>query len=291
MDLLEEIESHPLCGDGAMGTLLIDRGVPGEQCVEELCLSRPELIRVIHQEYIAAGARIIKTNTFGANQVHLARYGLTRHVNEINWQAGQLARQSAKGAFVAGSVGPLSVSPATAISQGIDREECFRTQMGALLDSGVDLIFLETFSDLDELLLALRIKQSLHHCPAICSLAPSAAGQLPNGTSLPDAFARLTTAEADIVGITCVEPEATLRLVEGLPDRESIIAAFPNARHGHYHRRGYPNDISPTSFAEVGALISSRGVRIIGGGYGTTPAHIAALAGAISAERAAQGRL
>lgn len=291
MDLLEEIQSQPLCGDGAMETLLIDRGVPEDQCVEELCLLRPELIREIHQEYITAGARIIKTNTFGANQIHLARYGLAGHVNEINWQAGQLARQSAKGAFVAGSVGPLSVSPATAISQGIDPEECFRTQMGALLDSGVDLIFLEGFSDLDELLLALRIKQSLHHCPAICSLALGAEGQLPNGTSLRDAFASLAKAEADIVGIDCMKPEETLRLVEGLRDHEWIIAAFPGAGRQRYHSELYLYDSCPKSFAQLGVLMSSRGVRIIGGGYGTTPAHIAALAEAISAKRTAQGRL
>ncbi len=129
-----------------MGTLLIQRGVPANQCLEELCLTRPELIQEIHRDYV---------HTFGANAVRLRGHGLSRRVNEINWQAAQLARQSAQGTFVAGRVGPLGVSSEAAIAQEIDREECFRTQIGALLDSGVDLIFLETFQDLDELLLAL----------------------------------------------------------------------------------------------------------------------------------------
>ncbi|HEY5741575.1 MAG TPA: homocysteine S-methyltransferase family protein, partial [Terrimicrobiaceae bacterium] len=171
MTLLEEIEEHPLCGDGAMGTLLMERGIGIEQCFEELTLSQPELICQIHAEYVAAGARIIGTNTFGANFVRLARHGLGDRVNEINWHAAQLARQAASGAYVAGSVGPLGISLAEAGKQGIDPEECYRTQIGALLEGGVDLIFLETFQDLDELLLALNVKHSLHHCPAICSLA------------------------------------------------------------------------------------------------------------------------
>src|SRR5262245_4416673 len=105
MTLLEEIEMHPVCGDGAIGTLLMERGVGAEECFEALCLSRSELVRQIHGEYVAAGARIIETNSFGANAVRLGHHGLADHVNEINWQAAQLARQMAKGSFVAGSVG------------------------------------------------------------------------------------------------------------------------------------------------------------------------------------------
>ena len=80
MNLLEEIERHPICGDGAMGTLLMERGVTERQCFEELCLSRPELVSEIHGEYVAAGARVIETNTFGANAIRLARYGLEHRV-------------------------------------------------------------------------------------------------------------------------------------------------------------------------------------------------------------------
>jgi homocysteine S-methyltransferase len=283
VNLLEEIQDHPLCGDGAMGTLLMEHGVPAHRCFEELCLSRPELIRKIHVDYFAAGARLIETNTFGANAVRLARHGLADRVNEINWQAAQLARQAAKGAFIAGSIGPLGVSAADATGRGIDREKCFRTQMGALLDGGVDLIFLETFQDLDELLLALRVKHSLHHCPAICSLAPNEQGQLPNGMSLSDAFAKLLRNDAEILGINCVNgPHETLRLVERFAPPELPFAAFPNAGRPRYHEGRFFSDVSPEYFAERGALMAARGARIIGGCCGTTPSHIAALAKALA---------
>ena len=286
MNLLEEIEEHPLCGDGAMGTLLMERGVPAHRCFEELCLSSPELIRKIHEDYHAAGARLIETNSFGANAVRLARHGLADRVNEINWHAAQLARQAAKGAFIAGSIGPLGVSSAEATDQGIDREDCFRTQMGALLDGGVDLIFLETFQDLDELLLALRVKHSLHHCPAICSLAPNEQGQLPNGMSLSGAFTSLLQNDAEILGINCINgPQETLRLVEQFARPEPPLAAFPNAGLPRYHQGRYLYDVSPESFAETGALMASHGARIIGGCCGTTPSHIAALAKALSGKK------
>ena len=285
MNLLEELEDHPLCGDGAMGTLLMERGVPADRCLEELCLTRPELIREIHRDYVDAGARIIETNTFGANAVRLAAHGLTRRVNEINWQAAQLARQSARGAFVAGSVGPLGVSSEAAIAQEIDREKCFRTQIGALLDSGVDLIFLETFQDLDELLLALRVKQSLHHCPVICSLTPSKEGHLPGGMSLADAFAALAQADADLLAINCVNgPQEALRFVERLPPFEVPIAVYPNAGPPHFREGRYFYEVSPEELAKMGSLMLSGGVRVLGGCCGTTPAHIAALAKMLAQE-------
>ena len=285
MNLLEEIEDHPICGDGAMGTLLMERGVTPLQCFEELCLSRPELVREIHGEYVAAGARVIETNTFGANAIRLARYGLEHRVNEINWQAAQLARQAARGAFVAGSIGPLDPS-ANANEQGIDREECFRSQMGALLDGGVDLIFLETFQDLDELLLALRVKHSLHHCPAICSLTPNENGQLSGGIPLEDAFKELLQSDAEILGINCVNgPHQALRLLEQFAWPEAPLAMFPNAGLPRCEEGRYHYEVRPEYFAEMGALMAARGVRIIGGCCGTNPSHIAALAARLSGKK------
>jgi methionine synthase I (cobalamin-dependent) len=286
MNLLKEIEHHPLCGDGSIRTLLIERGAAADCCVEELCLSKPDMIREVHRAYLAAGARIIETNSFGANAIRLTCYGLAGHVNEINWQAAQLARQSGKRAFVAGTVGPLGISSATAITRGIDRKECFRTQMGALLDSGVDLIFLKSFQELDELLLALGVKHSLHHCPAICSLTPDENGELRNGMCLEDAFASLARAEADIVGINCGHgPQQALRLVERLAHIEAPLAVFSNAGRSSCHESDFRDSISPEYFAETAALMLARDVRILGGCCGTTPAHIAGLANVLSAER------
>src|SRR5579864_6543009 len=105
MDLLAQLEEKLICGDGAMGTLLLDRGVPVDRCLEELCVSEPDRIRAVHDEYAAAGARVIETNTFGANAVRLARFGLENRVAEINRAAARLAKNAAcgKDVWVAGS--------------------------------------------------------------------------------------------------------------------------------------------------------------------------------------------
>ena len=273
MTFLEEIENHPLCGDGAMGTLLMERGIPAEQCFEELCVAQPALILGIHADYLAAGARILRTNSFGANAVRLARHGLEGRVNEINWQAAQIAKEAAKGtgAYVAGSVGPLGISAGEASERMIDREKSFRTHIGALLDGGVNLIFLETFQDLDELLLALRVKQSLHHCPAVCSLAVRDDGTLPDGTSLEAAFAKLVQNEADILGFNgSTDPQAALDVMRRALPKEPPLAVFPKA--------GTTQNSPTADFAEKGLQIIAAGARIIGGCCGTTPAHIAAMA-------------
>src|SRR6516164_4916434 len=133
MDLLAELDERLVCGDGAMGTLLLDRGVPVDRCLEELCVSEAGRILAIHEEYVAAGARVIETNTFGANAVRLGRFGLEGHVVEINQAAARLARQAASGrnVCVAGSVGPLGVSAVEAEERGIDRAHCFREQIMA----------------------------------------------------------------------------------------------------------------------------------------------------------------
>jgi methionine synthase I (cobalamin-dependent) len=279
LDLLDEIESRVLCADGATGTLLIERGVSQDRCFEELCVSEPNRIRQIHSDYIAAGARIIKTNSFGANAVRLARFELEHHVNEINWHAAQLAKQAAQGhnVHIAGSVGPLGVSLAEAGERKIDVPSVFREQMGALLDGGVRVVLLETFQSVDELAIALHIKHELHHCPVICSLAPSETGALPDGTSLADAFKRLTALDADILALNCVGPDTALRLLQLLP-RDLPIAVSPSAGAPNTGTAPPTYDLTPAAFAEAAAEMAALGARIIGGCCGIHPPHIAAAA-------------
>ena len=136
------------------------------------------------------GAQVIETNSFGANRVRLARFGLDHQVSEINWRAAQVAREAVKGrsdVFVGGSVGPLSFRPADGEFSADDRKALFREQIGALLDGGCNLIFLETFTALDELLLALEVFQNLSNIPVVTSLAVSEEGRLVSGQTFPEA--------------------------------------------------------------------------------------------------------
>lgn len=273
MDLLDELERRVVLADGAMGTELLAAGASSETCLEELCVSAPDTIRRIHEAYLAAGAEIIRTNTFGANSVRLARFGLEHRVSEINWTAAQLAKECAKssGALVGGSVGPLGPSARD------DRESLFLEQIGALLDGGARVIFLETFTDLDELLLAVNAKHTLHHCPVVAMLACSPAGLLPDGTSLAEAWQRLKNAEADIVGINCVGNPAETLSARQTGGGISPLACFPSAGLPQITGGRATYSLTPEAFAETALPLTYQGVHLLGGCCGAGPAHLAAL--------------
>lgn len=284
MNLLEELQERILCGDGAMGTLLLDQGLPMEASLEELCLTDPERIEAIHRDYIAAGARVIETNSFGANAARLARFGLEGEVTKINKAAAHLAVECARGkeVWVAGSVGPLGVSKVEAEERGIDREGCFREQIEALLDGGVDLVFLETFMDDLEMELALRAKNSLSDCAVICSFACQPEARLSSGVPIMDAFARLRGMGAQVTGVNCMNgPHATVQLFKHIPI-VGLLAAFPNAGYPRYSNGRFIYHAAPDYFARAARELAAEGACLIGGCCGTNPRTIAAIARAVA---------
>jgi homocysteine S-methyltransferase len=284
-DFLTALNDGVLCGDGAMGTLLAERGIPSGSCFEALCLERPELILEIHREYLAAGASVITTNSFGANAQKLASFALESRAVEINRRAAGLAREAVmeagKQAWVAGSVGPLGVSGSEAEARGIDREALFRGQIAALLDGGCDLILLETFQDPGELSLALRIAKSLGTKPVITLIASPESGRLPGGAWVGDVLETLGNEGADLVGLNCVNgPQAMLRLVEKIaPTRP--LAVFPNAGRPFYQEGRISYGTTPEYFADLGRRMVESGAALVGGCCGTSPQHIKALSAAL----------
>ncbi len=284
MDLVDELHSRVVCGDGAMGTQLLDYGVSIDQCLEELCLSEPERIKRVHEEYISAGARVIETNTFGANAVRLRRWGLEERVGEVNRAAVRVAREAAKAldVYVAGAVGPLGICGSQARAQGIDRAKCFSEQISSLLDGGVDVIFLETFTGFEEIEIALAAKNELSDIPAICSVACGMDGRLSCGMSLVEAFAKLGKTGAQIVGLNCMKaPQEMLEVMRDLSD-EQLLAIYPTAGQPREQNGRLVYDVTPESFAASVGDIVARGARLLGGCCGTSPTHIAALAAAIA---------
>jgi homocysteine S-methyltransferase len=286
-DFLTALNDGVLCGDGAMGTLLAERGIPSGSCFEELCLERPELILEIHSEYLAAGASVITTNSFGANAQKLASFALESKTAEINRRAASLAREAVmevgKQSWVAGSVGPLGVSGSEAEARGIDREALFREQIAALLDGGCDLILLETFQDPEELSLALQIAKSLGTRPVITLIASPESGRLPGGAWVGDVLETLGNEGADLVGLNCVNgPQAMLRLVEKIaPTRP--LAVFPNAGRPFYQEGRISYGTTPEYFADLGRRMVESGAALVGGCCGTSPQHIKALSAALKA--------
>ena len=284
-DFLTALNEGVLCGDGAMGTLLAERGIPAGSCFEELCLERPQLILEIHREYLAAGASVITTNSFGANALKLSSFALQSRAAEINRRAAGLARkavmEAGKQAWVAGSVGPLGVSGSEAEARGIDREALFREQIAALLEGGCDLILLETFQDPGELSLALRIAKSLGTKPVITLIASPESGRLPGGAWVGDLLETLGNEGADLVGLNCVNgPQAMLRLVEKIaPTRP--LAVYPNAGRPSYQEGRISYGTTPEYFADLGRRMVESGAALVGGCCGTSPQHIKALSAAL----------
>ena len=153
LEFREQLARRAMVADGAMGTMLYSRGVFINRCYDELNLSAPDMVKEIHLEYAKAGAEILETNTFGANRTRLAAFGLSENLAAINRAGVKLARQAAGDrAFVAGAVGPLGVhlEPLGRISIK-EARAIFAEQINALTEAGVDLLLLETFSNLDEL--------------------------------------------------------------------------------------------------------------------------------------------
>lgn len=260
--------------------MLLDHGVPLERCLEEICLSEPERVRKIHEDYVKAGARVIETNTFGGSRVRLERFGLGDRTREINASAARLAREVTKGkdVCVAGSVGPLGISGEEAVSKGIDRPAVFTEQVGGLLDGGAEAIFFETFLDYEELKIALAAKMSLSKLPTICSLACESEGRLSSGITLVEAFAELTVLGADVVGVNCLNgPQATVHLLERVP-LKFLISAYPNAGYPQYHEGRFIYHTSAEYFSKMAREMVAQGARLIGGCCGTTPRTIAAIA-------------
>ncbi len=268
--------------DGAMGTMLYSKGVFINQCYDELALRAPDLVRDIHKQYVAAGADVIETNSFGANRVKLTQYGLQEQVRELNRAAARVAREAAADrALVAGAVGPLGVrlEPYGPTSKD---EACafFREQMEGLLDGGVDLFILETFADLEEIEQAIRAARSVSPTtPVIAQMTIGADCRTPYGATPDDVVRALDAWGADIVGLNCsVGPQTILECIEKMaPATRKKLSAQPNA--------GMPRDVggrsmymaSPEYMATYARHLVQAGAKIVGGCCGTTPDHIHAM--------------
>jgi homocysteine S-methyltransferase len=266
--------------DGAMGTMLYAKGVFINRSFDELNLSAPALIGEIHREYVEAGAEILESNTYGANRARLTPFGLGEKVAAINQAGVRLAREAAgEAVFVAGSMGPLGarIAPLGRMSFS-EAREVFREQADALLEAGVDLLVLETFSDLHELEAALEAAREAAGAqfPIVAEVTIDDAGSLRDGTGT-EAFTRqLDQWTADAIGLNCsAGPKVMLETIERMAEFTSKpLTAMPNAGHPVRLEGRSIYLCSPEYMAQYARRFLDAGVRIIGGCCGTTPEHI-----------------
>jgi methionine synthase I (cobalamin-dependent)/5,10-methylenetetrahydrofolate reductase len=284
-DFLTALRERVLVCDGAMGTMLYAKGVFINKSFDALNLTQPDLVGDVHREYVRAGADIIETNTFGANRIKLASFGIADKLQAINEQGARIARQAAGDrAYVAGSIGPLGVRIEPWGKTGIDEAQAyFREQAEALAAGGVDLFILETFRDLNEIGAAIDAVRSVSNLPIVAQMTTEEDGNTLDGTP-PERFApELERRGATVIGVNCaVGPAPMLDTIERMAAVSPLrLSAQPNA--------GKPRDVegrniylcSPEYMASYARRFVLHNVGIVGGCCGTTPEHIRQIKAAV----------
>lgn len=284
----ERLGKEVIVFDGGVGTYLYEKGIFINTCFDELNLTNQDLVSEVHRDYIAAGADVIETNTFGANRFKLAPHGLETKVHEVNLKGAQIAKKAAgDSTLVAGSVGPLGVQiePLGKLSF-TEAKEAFKEQIKGLLDGGVDLIIFETFGLVAELKQAIQaLKELRPDFPFISQVTINDDGQLLSGASLESFVTEVSELKPDAIGMNCsVGPKSMLDALEQLKSMTTLpISVQPNA--------GLPMNVggrniymtSPEYIAEYSKRFIQTGASIVGGCCGTNPDHIRAIRRAVKA--------
>lgn len=287
-DLRAAWETGVVVGDGAMGTYLYKFGFPVGISFDELNLLQPDVISSVHREYIAAGAGLIETNSFSANYYKLSKFGLESRVEEINRAAVRIAREAAgENVYVAGAVGSILGGKRLNVT---DQElaRYYEQQMVALLDEGTDALLLETFYELEEMTLALRIARKLSDRPVICQFGVDQLGRTLDGFTIEEAFSVLQQEGADVLGFNCHSgPNGIMAVMSRLAGPLNIpLSVFPNAGLADYVDGEYIYGATPDYFGDCAVSFADLGARLIGGCCGTTPEHIAATVRALQGYQA-----
>ncbi len=288
---LERLSRGPILCDGAMGTQLYERGIPLEACFDEVNLSNPKVVIDIHRDYILAGAEIIETNSFGANRFKLEQHGLASLVRQINRQAARNAREAREitghPVFIAGSIGPTGRTLAPIGTTPPDQvRKAYREQIEALLEGGIDLLIIETISQLDELRQAVQAARDVCDLPIVAQMTFASDGRTIHGHTPDEVVVALMELGVTVAGVNCsVGPRPTLEVLRTMLSisRGRIpLSGQPNA--------GWPRQVgnrviftaSPDYFADYAREATTAGISLIGGCCGTTPAHIQAMRRALA---------
>lgn len=291
--LLDALSRGPLVVDGAMGSVLYDRGILYNACLEELCISKPETVRKVHEDFLRAGAQVLETNTFGANAMRLEKHGLSGKVKELNEAAVKVAREAAGGkAFVVGAIGPSGYFLGEALPDDLSKvRAALAEQARVLVGSGVDALLVETFRQTSELEVATEsaVLAAGGRIPVIASASVDERSRMADGTSSGEIARLMREWGASVVGVNCCDgPMNVLEAVTPMLELGLPVWALPNA--------GLPRRVDDrlvyVSTAEYFGVYARRmfklGVKLVGGCCGTTPDHVRRIAAAARMAGAAE---
>jgi homocysteine S-methyltransferase len=278
-DFIQAIaDEHVYLFDGAMGTMLYAKGVFINKCYDELNLRNPEIVLEVHKQYVRCGAEILETNTYGANRVKLRSFGIEDELRDVNLAAVEIARKAAgDSVYVAGAIGPLGIRIEPYGPTALDEaREFFREQAEALRDGGVDLIVIETISNIAEAEQAILAVRDVCTLPIIAQMTIGNDHRTIYGDTPATLAKRLDAAGADVVGLNCsVGPDVMLDAIEEMSAVTARkLSCQPNA--------GLPREVngrqmymaSPEYMGKYAKRLIHKGVKFLGGCCGTTPEHI-----------------
>jgi len=278
---------EPMLADGAMGTMLFAEGLQFGDPPEVWNLSHPDVVRRIHRGYLDAGSRIVMTNTFGGNRLRLGLHGLEKRVEDLNRTAAILLRSEVDAAggtaLVAGDIGPSGeiMAPVGTLSE-TEAVDVFAEQAAALIAGGVDLIWIETMSDLGEIKAAIDgVRRASSDIPLVTTMTFDTRGHTMMGISPERAAQALWSWGADAIGGNCGNgPDELLRVIErmhaAVPD--ALLVAKSNARMPRLVGMQAVYQSDPAEYAGMALAMRDAGATIVGGCCGTTPTHLEAIA-------------
>lgn len=288
----EALAERVLVCDGAMGTMLHAAGNSLDRALPELNVSNPEFVSTVHDSYVEAGVDLVLTNTFGASQLRLAEHNCGSDILEINRAGVHLARAAAtasrRDVFVGGSISPAVSASQRSRIPAAHRVDAIREQIAILADAGVDVLVLETFGYLDELVEAVRAAADVTDLPILAQATFTTDGCTPGGETPREVAAALSRLPITAMGANCtVGPQLMLRIVEELRRASTLpISAQPNAGlPRRTHGRHFEYNLDHDYFARYARRYVGAGAAIAGGCCGTTPAHIRALGAALDQRR------
>ena len=282
MDILEKIKKDGLVFDGAMGSILINKGITGKEASELWNLNHPDIVKEIHQAYYDAGADVASANTYGASAIKLKKMGVTQSLENVNRTGVQIAREvCGKGQYVAGELGSLGdmLEPMGPVSFD-EAVDSFAQQAGFLEDEGVDIFLIETIFDINIAFAAIKAVRSVSEKPIFCSLTFKKMKKgffTIFGSNPKNSMKLLSEAGASAVGANCSIGSRTMidRANEIKKSADVPVIIQPNAGLPKTTKDNtifYPED--ETFFADSIKKIKALGVEIVGGCCGTTPEYI-----------------